>query len=640
MFTQHLTFVQSRYLFINQNCIAYQAPHELNPADLAQFGLRPIIVATLAVEEFAIYWQRLYFADEPVPLSSFLYSAWLECHNLGGMPECLLVQPEMLDPVRSALKQLDPGKVIRTLESGYGRGFNSTINQAQQLPTHCIDPDVEMDNPSSPLSTQGWTLFRLNERLEHYHRQWQYTPPPALPHRPDEFDEHQHREMQFPRCPHDLVEVRLSDWLQQPVRGGYPPEPADALRIEADFGWCAVVSGVRKAHTKPAFSPYDQHLYMVHELKWFKSTVRSLPFPSEKLFGSIIASADLEDFLQFRKQVSGAVVAQLYRVLFNERPGLVLFPHTAQEFKDAVNMLGYGGGERCCAELVGSTNDFPLRIFALADDNRLNLLVIPSWSVTDLQTLSQPPPHKAMEVIDVGAPGFAAIVYWLEQLLPGYQWEHSPTLLEMVKSMLLTIPQWEQANRPALSGSEYARARSARAKRVDDDLLPQLLSHGVVASGLGHASRKRGGSRGHDSIAGAPQVIKEKKQVLSFATFRERARWIYATFQCGSSLDEIAATLGISVYQTQVLIREGRRVIPEPPAWYDGLDARSANALRFAGYTSREQVYQAVINKEITCKTSVWHHAAYEADTPKAVPGIGRVSFQKILRWLGIDEEV
>jgi hypothetical protein len=137
-----------------------------------------------------------------------------------------------------------------------------------------------------------------------------------------------------------------------------------------------------------------------------------------------------------------------------------------------------------------------------------------------------------------------------------------------------------------------------------------------------------------------PTCLYDGHSVLSFDRFWERARWIYATYQCGSSVDEIAATFGISAYRTGQLIREGRRAIPETPAWYDGLDTRFANALRCAGYTSRDQVYQAVMNKEITAKTSVWHQAAFEGDTPKAVPGIGRVGFQNILRWLGIDEEV
>ncbi|WP_227657241.1 hypothetical protein, partial [Klebsiella pneumoniae] len=90
--------------------------------------LRPLVVATLSVEGLGIYWQRLYFGDEPIPLESFLYLAWTEFHTLGGMPGHLLVESELLDdyPLRRVLGQMDKEKVIKKVAIGHGHPFGST----------------------------------------------------------------------------------------------------------------------------------------------------------------------------------------------------------------------------------------------------------------------------------------------------------------------------------------------------------------------------------------------------------------------------------------------------------------------------------------------------------------------------------
>lgn len=78
MLTQHLTVAQSKYLFIGKDCMAYRCTDGLNPQDLERHELRPLVVATLSVEGLGIYWQRLYFGDEPIPLESFLYLGTIE----------------------------------------------------------------------------------------------------------------------------------------------------------------------------------------------------------------------------------------------------------------------------------------------------------------------------------------------------------------------------------------------------------------------------------------------------------------------------------------------------------------------------------------------------------------------------------
>jgi len=460
MFSQHLTIVQSRHLFIGKDCVAYRCDQGLLLSDLIRFELRPLIVITLSVEKLAIYWQRLFFADEPIPLSSFLYLAWIEFHNLGGLPECLMVQPELLIQVRQALRHLDPGKVVKHLEPGHGRYFGSTKKQSHGLPKHCIEADVEMMNPSAPLESQQATLARMNDRLEMYHRKWQYTPKPGKANQAVEFNEHVHRALILPQWPQEPLEVSTEEWMHSASVNTPTPPPAAQLEITKDLGWCKIVANYGWLTKKPALKqvvrtigdapiPDPNRLYWVDDLLWFKSIVKALPFPLETLFESIIQPTDLEDFLSDRKPVNGEIADRLYQTLDPEnRRGLVLILDSALAFEDAVNMLGAGGDERCCAELVGSDKVFPFRIFVLDDDCWLNILAVPSASHANDPSLNAML-YQTLGKIDVGAPGFAAINFWLVHMIQGRPQDHSLILLDMVQSMLETVPLWVEADRPA-----------------------------------------------------------------------------------------------------------------------------------------------------------------------------------------------
>ncbi len=131
-----------------------------------------------------------------------------------------------------------------------------------------------------------------------------------------------------------------------------------------------------------------------------------------------------------------------------ERKGLVLFPESEDAFCDSLNLLGGGGDERCCAELVGGPYRGSFRVFALDDDVWLNLLAIPRGSPADTPGLAECL-HQTLGEIDVGAPGLAAINFWLENLIQGHSWNQSLLLLGMVESMLATIAAWREADRPA-----------------------------------------------------------------------------------------------------------------------------------------------------------------------------------------------
>jgi len=457
MLTQHLTVAQSKYLFIGKDCMAYRCTDGLNPQDLERHELRPLVVATLSVEGLGIYWQRLYFGDEPIPLESFLYLAWTEFHTLGGMPGHLLVESELLDdyPLRRVLGQMDKEKVIKKVAIGHGHPFGSTRRQSQNLVKHSMVSLEELTEHR--LESQEAVLARLNQGLEGYHRVWENSPRPG--HAEDAFQNHRLSPVHLPHWPQHLVGLDIADWMKRQARSVPPMAPHEELKIIYQTGWMVSVTKkpfptvmLRKAVRTVMMTGNREPagLYDVDDLLWFRSLVRGLPFPPQELFGSVLELGKWPPFLNRRLAINGATADRLESLLERslERKGLVLFPESEDAFCDSLNLLGGGGDERCCAELVGGPYHGSFRVFALDDDVWLNLLAIPRGSPADTPGLAECL-HQTLGEIDVGAPGLAAINYWLENLIQGHSWNQSLLLLGMVESMLATIAAWREADRPA-----------------------------------------------------------------------------------------------------------------------------------------------------------------------------------------------
>lgn len=472
MVTQHLSIVQSKHLFMSRDAVAYFCRAGLNPADAKRFELRPLLIATLNVEHLSIYWQRLYFADAPLPLASFLYLAWTEFHNLGGLPDTLLVDPELFQayPLRRVISQLDPQKVIKKLAAGDGRPFGSTKRAAQMLAKHAIGP-VQVPIPHlglqvpARLETPQETLAKLNERLESYHRSWQDRPRPGMNHTESEFLDQVHHSIDLPHWPTSLNELHEADWMHRQADTIRPLAHSDTLKIDFDIGWYAYVSRSSPPRTMDNASPMSPQGggqlrsctpgprlphsdIWVRGIEGFRAVIRALPFPPVELFASILDPEELEDFTNGRHPVGGATADLLEKRLFFDvsRGGLVLFPESSEAFGVAIDALGSGGGERCTAELVAGAGDFPLRVFAQDQGPCLNILVVRKGSSADAPNLRHML-YQSLGEVSVGPQGFAAITYWLEHLIRGFPRDNSRAFLEMVDAMLATVPCWSKANR-------------------------------------------------------------------------------------------------------------------------------------------------------------------------------------------------
>lgn len=456
MLTHNFFIAPSRHVFINSDCIACRCDEAIARQDHEKLGLRTIVVATLAVEGLAIYWQRLYFADEPVPMSAFLYLAWVEYQNLGGLPDRLVVQPELIGNVKKALRQLDPGKNIRHLEAGTGRMYSPTKKQTQVLSKHCIDPKDKLFVSSPPLTTQKECLARMNELLETYHRKSQDIPKPSLLHSTElknRFIDQIHRNIILPAWPNTLVELLPKDIVNHDAH----ITRTDRISTNENFGWCITI---KKQSIEESYRPtsylasrfYGSSTYppsyncWIAEVPWLKAIANSVPFSLDEFFGSEIDIDQLQDFLCNRTSLPVIDTKRLYeKAVSRDRQGLVLFPNSVSEFADLINILGRSGRERCSAELLPRNNEFSFRIFAIDDNISLHILAVSKTSSIYSNSL-QDLLYNSLGAIVIGDPGFAALNFWLEQMIYNRPRSHSWIFLDMLREMLKTIPLWAKVS--------------------------------------------------------------------------------------------------------------------------------------------------------------------------------------------------
>lgn len=120
-----------------------------------------------------------------------------------------------------------------------------------------------------------------------------------------------------------------------------------------------------------------------------------------------------------------------------------------------------------------------------------------------------------------------------------------------------------------------------------------------------------------------------------FVSPEARCTWVYTEHCKGRPLKNIAEMLGVSPSRAGQLNAKGRRLVNPKEFWFKGLSARTANRLVERGFTSREQVEQAVRAGVITDKPSVSQREFFESDNQQTtIPGLGAVSFAELLEWL------
>lgn len=170
MLTHHLTIVQQKFMYLTNECEVVWFREGLNPDDAADYGLQPVIAVTLNVAKMGIYHQKLYAAQDVIPLTNFLYEAWSERDDMGGLPDVLYADKELLEhyPLVEIIRELDPAGCIQEVVTRGDQSFAGSKRQAQKESLIAIDWHRNKKNPI-PI-TREELLAVLNSNLFKYHR--------------------------------------------------------------------------------------------------------------------------------------------------------------------------------------------------------------------------------------------------------------------------------------------------------------------------------------------------------------------------------------------------------------------------------------------------------------------------------------
>lgn len=120
-----------------------------------------------------------------------------------------------------------------------------------------------------------------------------------------------------------------------------------------------------------------------------------------------------------------------------------------------------------------------------------------------------------------------------------------------------------------------------------------------------------------------------------FSSKIERNLWVLSLKDAKVSLSSIAAILGVSVATAQEYYCQGKinLLMLNRFDWYVEFSIGLANALLRAGYTTREQIYLAIENGEITDIPKIVKFASNPL-RQKMIPGVGKKHYSELRQWV------
>lgn len=458
MLTHHLTIVQQKFMYLTNECEVVWFRDGLNPDDAAAYGYQPVIAVTLNVAKLGIYHQKLYVAQDVIPLTSFLYEAWSEREDLGGLPDKLYADKELLEhyPLMEIIRELDPAGCIQEVVTKGDQSFAGSKRQAQKESLNAIAWHRNKEKPT-PTSREE-LLTVLNSNLFEYHRSETLSyKMERSPERRQAFLDLKLRSRCSPTKPLSAYGINTNNWMIKQARA-VPNMPVTQTIIEiSNYGWIQWLALGYEADAQEYDDDddYEEFDYgypgrtssyvWQNECPGFKDFIESLPLPIDKLSGLDISANLLKAFLRGREAIPSQQWNDL-EAAFSEG-GFVVFPTTLNAAGAVFDYLSYGGDVETCIELVGpDKGNNPYRIIAANGCTRgAFILAIKSGSKADSPKLEQRIINFTGE-LDIGRAGFAALQFWLINLIKDCPFSNSKTFLAMVDAMLDGFEPWNNGD--------------------------------------------------------------------------------------------------------------------------------------------------------------------------------------------------
>lgn len=455
MHVQHLSILQLKSVFLSDDVRAIVVNGGLHPDDAVQYGLSPLVAVTLSIPRSGFHWQKVYRADQPIPLAKALHEAWTEFEPLRGLPDVLYVDRELLKafPMRDLLTEIDQESVIVEVSAEGGRSFGASKKEAQKILE--VRLAFSSDDAEEEIDREQHLLAAMNKSvLECYRFRYDHNLAAPYPLRELVLQEMKSRPMRRPGRPSSWPELQLNEWNLKPAAAVSRIAEDQSLFIRHQKRWVTWLDVGYETPPETAtpdedgrgcYLPQKDKGYLwAFEFAGLKHTIEALPYPSELLINETISSERLKSFLAGREALLEGDALNLEREL--RRMGLVLMPRNPKAFDEVFNFMSGGGDVSRCCEIVGNPQlPRPFRVFA-CDSHACGifLLVVKSESKADGLYLENAL-NEFIGKIKVGGPAFAVITHFLEHLIVDRPPSNSSVLVDVVDAMLDACPEWDRS---------------------------------------------------------------------------------------------------------------------------------------------------------------------------------------------------
>lgn len=437
----------------------------LNPSDAERFGLLPVLSVMLTCAGTGHHYQKLFPMNQPVCLVSFLADAWQNLRHVIGVPDTLIVHPELLEayPLVRALRAIDPtGKIAVVARRNQSIGSSLRVAQENATLIRCSDKPKTTSN--SPFDLFGAVNLYLRP---FYHLQGKPQ------------DSHLDLMLGSTPSPYPLREVSVEDSFQlinfsiSPIHQWLSKSADKIERLSQDqslfhgneqchdwvnelyIGYTGgkspikIIYGVGDAFKYRNDPGNDYFLndmltpgcIWVSEAPGLPGGLKGLPYDVREDIGKIIEIHEFDDFLKNKRPMIYALYEEICDLILN-KPGIFVASTTAV-LKQVLELMECQCDIEVSIELTGEDSpQITHRLFAIQSSELTPyLLAIPKGCGADKNNTKNLFSNYC-GAVDIGLGGLAALMHFVESSI-----EHSSSAstfigAQMMDTMLEYFPEW------------------------------------------------------------------------------------------------------------------------------------------------------------------------------------------------------
>lgn len=446
MLIHHLTVTQNKHFYVSHDPKCYFTHDGLNPQDAEEHGLKPVIALTLSVEGAGVYHQKLFFRDDLISMSEFLYDAWTNNKMLGGIPDALHVDQNLVKkfPLYNVIHNLDPDNHLKTIITKHSAKFGASKAQAQNQVSNVLISTKRIKE--SNVASIKEMLSVINDLLLEYSQDPLNIKLCENKIKKQIMQETFARKRNLPRYVTPLDhQVFHETWVSQAAYSVPDLSDNQSLVVSSSENWLDFLKIYNEGEEilpSPGTGYYRSELYRwANELDGAEDAMKSLPFGYDDILPQGLSYEAFNTFLTGRSPLETHVVSQLEENL--SKLPMVLFPKNIKMMKGAYEHISHGGDVNRSFEIY--SHDMPNAdyriVFGEACYDEYFAIVIKNDTNAYKQDLKKVLINLHGK-IDIGSAGMTSLIYWIDKFTMQKNHEAFRLFIDMTKEMLDSIEGW------------------------------------------------------------------------------------------------------------------------------------------------------------------------------------------------------